>query len=154
MGKVLAMNSKRLILLAACAVLTGAISAQTFSGMKWRQIGPFRAGRVTAVAGIAGNAATYYMGTPGGGLWKTVDAGTVWNPIFDQVPVSSIGAVAVAPSNPNVIYVGTGDVSMVGGSVNMGNGVYKSTDAGKTWQHHRAGRNRAHRRRVVDRPAQ
>jgi photosystem II stability/assembly factor-like uncharacterized protein len=103
--------------------------------MRWRQIGPFRAGRVTAVAGIAGNAATYYMGTPGGGLWKTVNAGTTWTPIFDSVPVDSIGAVSVAPSNPNILYVGTGDVSMVGGSVNFGKGVYKSTDAGKTWQH-------------------
>ena len=132
------MNTKKLFPFAALAVLTllpGALSAQTFSGMKWRQIGPFRAGRVTAVAGIAGNAATYYMGTPGGGLWKTVDAGTVWTPIFDQAAVSSIGAVAVAPSNPDVLYVGTGDVSTVGGSVNMGNGVYRSADAGKTWQH-------------------
>ncbi len=75
------------------------------------------------------------MGTPGGGVWKTVDGGVVWTPIFDQVPVSSIGAIAIAPSQPDVVYVGTGDVSMVGGSVNMGNGVYKSTDAGKTWRH-------------------
>ena len=103
--------------------------------MRWRQIGPFRAGRVTAVAGIPGNAAIYYMGTPGGGLWKTIDGGVVWTPISDSVPVSSIGAVAVAPSNPNIVYFGTGDVSMVGGSVNMGDGVYKSTDAGATWQH-------------------
>src|SRR5689334_6903598 len=106
-----------------------------YNGMRWRQIGPFRAGRVSAVSGIPGNAAIYYMGTPGGGVWKTVDAGVVWTPIFDQVPVSSIGAVVVAPSNPNIIYVGTGDVSNVGGSVNQGKGVYKSTDAGKTWQH-------------------
>jgi photosystem II stability/assembly factor-like uncharacterized protein len=105
------------------------------SGMQWRQIGPFRAGRVSAVAGIPGNAAVYYMGTPGGGLWKTVDAGTVWKPIFDQIPVPSIGAVVVSPSNPNIVYVGTGDVSNVGGAVNEGNGVYKSTDAGKTWTH-------------------
>ncbi len=96
---------------------------------------PFRAGRVTAVAGIPGNAATYHMGTPGGGIWKTVDGGTVWTPISDAVAISSIGAVSVAQSNPNIVYFGTGDVSMVGGSVNMGNGVYKSTDAGKTWQH-------------------
>jgi photosystem II stability/assembly factor-like uncharacterized protein len=116
------------------------LSAQSYSpslyqSMRWRQIGPFRAGRVTAVAGLAGNPAVYYMGTPGGGLWKTVDGGTVWTPIFDAVPVDSIGAVAVAPSEPDVVYVGTGDVSMVGGSVNFGKGVYRSTDAGKTWQH-------------------
>ncbi len=105
--------------------------------MRWRQIGPFRAGRVTAVAGIPGNAAVYYMGTPGGGVWKTVNAGTTWSPIFDSVPTptSSIGAIQVSISDPNTIYVGTGDVSMVGSSVNMGDGVYKSTDAGKTWRH-------------------
>ena len=111
------------------------IDSSHYHAMRWRQIGPFRAGRVTAVSGIPGNAAVYYMGTPGGGLWKTVDGGVVWTPIFDQVPVSSIGAVAVAHSKPEVVYAGTGDVSMVGGSVNMGNGVYKSLDAGKTWQH-------------------
>src|SRR5579871_3944472 len=124
------------LLLIVCASL----AAQTddtslYRAMRWRQIGPFRAGRVTAVAGIPGNAAIYYMGTPGGGLWKTVDAGTVWTPISDTVPISSIGAVVVAQSNPNIVYFGTGDVSMVGGSVNMGNGVYRSNDAGKTWQH-------------------
>ena len=124
------------VVLAAITLL----SAQTFDpsfyqAMRWRQIGPFRAGRVTAVAGIPGNAAVYYIGTPGGGLWKTVDGGTVWNPIFDSVKISSVGAVAVAPSKPDVVYVGTGEVSMVGSSVNMGNGVYRSIDAGKTWQH-------------------
>ncbi len=103
--------------------------------MRWRQIGPFRAGRVTAVAGIRGDAATYYMGAPGGGLWKTIDGGVIWTPVSDSVPVSSIGAVSVSPSNSRIVYFGTGDVSMVGGSVNMGDGVYKSTDAGKTWQH-------------------
>ena len=131
---------KPLTAIALLAISLG-LCAQTFSpklyqAMRWRQIGPFRAGRVTAVAGIAGNAAIYYMGTPGGGLWKTIDGGTIWTPIFDQIrTTSSIGAVSVAPSNPNIIYVGTGDVSMVGGSVNFGDGVYRSTDAGKTWQH-------------------
>ena len=110
-------------------------SPTLYQAMRWRQIGPFRAGRVTAVAGISGNAAVYYMGTPGGGVWKTVDGGVVWKPIFDRVPVSSIGAIAVAPSKPEVIYVGTGDVSMVGGSVNMGDGVYRSADGGMTWRH-------------------
>ncbi len=117
--------------------LQGQVGSNLYQAMRWRQIGPFRAGRVTAVAGIPGNAATYYMGTPGGGVWKTIDGGVVWNPIFDQVPTptSSIGAIQVSLSNPNIVYVGTGDVSMVGSSVNMGDGVYKSIDAGKTWQH-------------------
>ena len=106
-----------------------------YGGMRWRQIGPFRAGRVSAVSGIAGNAAVYYMGTPGGGVWKTEDGGVVWRPIFDAAHVASIGAVAVAPSNSEIVYVGTGDVSNVGGAVNQGNGIYKSTDAGRTWQH-------------------
>jgi photosystem II stability/assembly factor-like uncharacterized protein len=124
------------LLTVACGLYAQTFTPKLYQAMRWRQIGPFRAGRVTAVAGIAGNAATYYMGTPGGGLWKTVDGGVVWTPIFDQVrTTSSIGAVSVAPSNPSIIYVGTGDVSMVGGSVNFGDGVYKSTDAGKTWQH-------------------
>jgi multidrug resistance efflux pump len=97
--------------------------------MRRRQIGPFRAGRVTAVAGIPANAATHYMGRPGS-VWKTVDDGTVWTPIFDQVPVSSVGAVSMAASIPNFVCAGTGDVTKVGGSVNMGNGVYKTTGAG------------------------
>ena len=124
------------LLFAACFTLVAQpIDSSLYRAMRWRQIGPFRAGRATAVTGIAGNPAVYYMGTPGGGLWKTVDGGQVWKPISDSVPISSIGAVAVAPSNPDIVYMGTGDVSMVGGSVNMGDGVYKSLDAGKTWQH-------------------
>ena len=103
--------------------------------MQWRQIGPFRAGRVTGVTGIPGQPAMYYMGTAGGGAWKTTDGGMVWKPIFDKQHVASIGAIAVAPSNPNIVYIGTGDVSNVGGSVNQGNGMWKSTDAGETWQH-------------------
>ncbi|HTS78320.1 MAG TPA: hypothetical protein VMG40_19080 [Bryobacteraceae bacterium] len=124
------------LLFAACFTLVAQpIDSSLYRAMRWRQIGPFRAGRATAVTGIAGNPAVYYMGTPGGGLWKTVDGGQVWKPISDSVRISSIGAVAVAPSNPDIVYMGTGDVSMVGGSVNMGDGVYKSLDAGKTWQH-------------------
>lgn len=116
------------------------LSAQTtdnslYSGMRWRSIGPFRAGRVSAVSGIPGNAAIYYMGSVGGGVWKTVDGGVVWRPIFDRVPVASIGALVVSPSDPNVVYVGTGDVSLVGGAANMGNGIYKSVDAGHSWTH-------------------
>lgn len=100
--------------------------AKLYSGMQWRLIGPFRAGRVTAVAGIPGDPTTYYMGTPGGGVWKTIDGGIVWKPIFDDAHVASIGALALAPSDPNIIYVATGEQT-------DGNGVYKSTDAGKTW---------------------
>ena len=99
-----------------------------YSAMRWRLIGPHRAGRVTAVAGIPGNPAVYYMGTPGGGVWKTTDGGDVWQPIFDDQRVASIGAVAIAPSNPNILYVGTGEQT-------RGNGIYKSADAGATWTH-------------------
>ena len=110
-------------------------SPELYSGMQWRQIGPFRAGRVTGVTGVAGQPAIYYMGTAGGGAWKTTDGGMEWKPIFDKQHVASIGAIAVAPSNPNVVYIGTGDVSNVGGSVNQGDGIWKSIDAGETWQH-------------------
>ena len=106
-----------------------------YSGMQWRQIGPFRAGRVTGVTGVPGQPAIYYIGTAGGGAWKTSDGGMVWKPVFDKQNVASIGAIAVAPSNPNIVYLGTGDVSNVGGAVNQGNGMWKSTDAGATWQH-------------------
>jgi len=104
------------------------IDQSLYSAMRWRLIGPYRGGRVTAVAGISGDPTVYYMGTPGGGLWKTTDGGRVWNPIFDDQHVASIGAVALAPSNPNIIYVGTGEQT-------RGNGAYKSTDAGATWMH-------------------
>jgi len=102
------------------------ISPELLQAMKWRLIGPFRGGRVTSVCGIPSQPDVYYMGTPGGGVWKTEDGGTVWKPIFDQVGVASIGAVAVSPSNPNIMYVGTGEQT-------QGNGVYKSTDAGASW---------------------
>src|SRR5260370_8417828 len=116
-------------------MLAQQFDASLYEGMRWRQIGPFRAGRVSAVAGVPGDAAVYYMGTPGGGVWKTVDGGVVWTPIFDQEHVASIGAIAVSSSKPETVYVGTGDVSNVGGAVNQGKGVYKSLDAGKSWQH-------------------
>src|SRR5713226_5275611 len=104
----------------------GRYNPESFSAMRWRLIGPHRAGRVTCVAGIPGQPAIYYFGTPGGGVWKTTDGGRVWKPIFDDAHVASIGALALAPSNPNIVYVGTGEET-------AGNGVYKSTDGGKTW---------------------
>jgi photosystem II stability/assembly factor-like uncharacterized protein len=106
-----------------------------YAGLQWRNIGPFRAGRVSAVTGAVGQPGVFYMGLPLGGVWKTTSAGTTWYPIFDAVKdVSCVGAIQVAPSDPNVIYVGTGDL-ITGGGINEGNGVYKSTDAGATWQH-------------------
>ena len=103
-----------------------------FDQLKWRMIGPFRGGRVVAVSGVAGDDATFYFGAVGGGVWKTTDAGTVWRPIFDSQKISSIGAIAVAPSDPNVIYVGTGEAD-IRSQIGFGDGVYKSTDAGRTW---------------------
>jgi photosystem II stability/assembly factor-like uncharacterized protein len=105
-----------------------------FGEMKWRSIGPFRAGRSLAVTGVRGQPDVYYFGSVNGGVWKTNDAGRTWNPIFDAEPVGSIGAIAVAPSNANVIYVGSGEADMRS-SISYGNGVYKSSDAGKTWAH-------------------
>ncbi len=110
------------------------ISESLYSEMKWRMIGPFRAGKVNAVAGVPGNPGVYYFGADGGGVWKTTDGGTVWKPIFDGEPVASIGALALAPGNPNIIYVGTG-VNTIFGDSSHGDGVYKSFDGGKNWQH-------------------
>ena len=105
-------------------------------GMKYRMIGPYRGGRSSGVAGIATDPSTYYMGTAAGGVWKTTDSGRTWEPLWDKFPEASpsIGALAVAPSNPNVVYAGTGE-SAIRGNVVSGNGVYKSTDAGKTWHY-------------------
>ena len=112
-----------------------AIDPRLYAGLTWRNVGPFRGGRVSATAGAVGQPGVFYAGYPGGGVWKTTSAGATWIPVFDSVPnVSSVGAVAVAPSNADVVYVGTGDM-ITAGTIEQGNGVYKSTDAGKTWQH-------------------
>lgn len=103
-----------------------------YKEMRWRSIGPYRGGRSVAVAGVVSQPDTYYMGVTGGGVWKTTDGGNTWTPLFDQQPVSSIGAIAVAPSDPNVVYVGTGE-ACIRGNISHGDGVYKSTDAGATW---------------------
>src|SRR5499426_1611785 len=105
-----------------------------YSDLHWRSIGPFRGGRVNGVTGVRGQPNTFYFGSVGGGVWKSTNAGRTWTPIFDSQPVASIGALAVAPSNPNVIYVGTGETD-VRSQISYGNGMYKSTDAGKTWAH-------------------
>ncbi|HXW89409.1 MAG TPA: hypothetical protein VEK33_02580 [Terriglobales bacterium] len=103
-----------------------------FQGVQWRLIGPFRGGRVLAVTGVPGEPSTYYFGAVSGGVWKTTNGGASWEPLFDKQPISSIGAIAVAPSDPNVLYVGTGE-ACIRGDISYGDGVYKSTDAGKTW---------------------
>ncbi len=104
-------------------------------GLQWRSIGPYRGGRVTAVTGVPGQPRVYYLGATGGGVWKTTDGGINWQPVTDgQVATGSVGAVGVAASDPNVIYVGMGE-SCIRGNVSHGDGVYKSTDAGKTWKH-------------------
>jgi len=103
-----------------------------FAGLRWRNIGPFHGGRIAAVTGAIGQPGVFYIGAPAGGIWKTTSAGVTWFPIFDQFTnVDSIGAIQVAPSDPNIVYAGTGD--SVGGS--LGDGMYKSIDAGKTWTH-------------------
>ena len=109
-------------------------SPSLYSGLHWRSIGPFRGGRSNAVTGVPGQPNTFYFGSVGGGVWKSENSGRTWTPIFDSQPVPSIGAIAVAPSNPNVLYVGTGECDMRS-QISLGNGMYKSTDAGKTWAH-------------------
>jgi len=123
-----------LLLLFAGSVVAQSVPPQLISGLKWRLIGPFRGGRVVAVTGVTGDSRTFYFGAVNGGVWKTTDAGTVWNPIFDAQPVASIGAIAVAPSDPRTIYVGTGE-SDIRSDLSSGNGVYKSNDGGATWVH-------------------
>src|SRR5260370_5225727 len=108
----------------------GAIDEKLFSGMRWRQIGPFRGGRALAIEGVPGEPDIYYFGAVAGGVWKTTDGGQNWMPLFDKEDISSIGAIAVAPSDHNVVYTGTGEAAIRGNTTN-GTGIYKSIDAGK-----------------------
>jgi photosystem II stability/assembly factor-like uncharacterized protein len=108
--------------------------SSSYSGMRWRMLGPFRGGRVAAATGVPGRPAEFYFGSVNGGVWKSIDAGRVWLPVFDSQPVASIGAISVAPSSPDTVYVGSGE-STLRDSNGFGNGMYKSTDAGKTWTH-------------------
>jgi photosystem II stability/assembly factor-like uncharacterized protein len=132
--------SRLLIALALSTLALGADAEEPrrppvdFPGLKFRLVGPFVGGRATRVAGLAGDPFTYYVATASGGVWKSTDGGIKWIPIFDDMEISSIGSLAVAPSDPNVIYVGAGEAN-IRGNVGAGNGIYKSTDAGKTWTH-------------------
>jgi photosystem II stability/assembly factor-like uncharacterized protein len=103
-------------------------------GLRFRMIGPAVGGRVCRAAGVPGDPLTYYLASASGGIWKSTDGGRDWKPIFDDQPASSIGSIAIAPSDPNVIYAGSGEAN-IRGNVTPGNGIYKSTDAGKTWTH-------------------
>jgi photosystem II stability/assembly factor-like uncharacterized protein len=117
------------------AVVAEPFNADLFKGLKWRNIGPFRGGRSVACSGVRQNQLTYYMGSTGGGLWKTEDAGISWKNISDgQFKTGSVGAIAVAESDPNVLFVGMGEHPVRGVMTSSGDGVYKSTDAGKTWK--------------------
>jgi len=105
-----------------------------FGAMKWRNVGPFRGGRVLAVTGVPGEPNNYYFGGVAGGVWKSTNGGRMWTPVFDQQGTSSIGAIAVSESDHNVIYVGTGE-ACIRGNISYGDGVYKSLDSGQHWQH-------------------
>ena len=116
---------------------TAAVSPLAYSGLRWRNVGPFHGGRAAAVTGVPGEPGVYYVGLPEGGVWKTTSAGVTWFPIFDGIrKVDSVGAIAVAPSDPRTIYVGTGDPTIINPFLgSLGDGVWKSTNAGKTWTH-------------------
>jgi photosystem II stability/assembly factor-like uncharacterized protein len=110
------------------------LDSKLYSEMHWRSIGPPRAGRARALAGVANEPNVFYIGFDNGGVWRSTDYGSTWKPLFDNQPTGSIGAIAVAPSDPNVIYVGTG-AGIIRPDLSVGDGMYKSTDAGKTWTH-------------------
>jgi photosystem II stability/assembly factor-like uncharacterized protein len=105
-----------------------------FAGLKYRMVGPFHGGRMSRAAGVPGDPNVYYAATASGGVWKSTDGGVNWRSIFDDQPIASIGSIAIAPSDPNVVYVGSGEAN-IRGNVAPGNGIYRSTDAGKTWTH-------------------
>jgi len=122
------------VFLLASGIAAAAVDPALFADLSWRLIGPYRGGRVLAVAGVPKEPQHFYFGAVNGGVWETKDAGRTWQPIFDSQGVGSIGALAVAPSATNVLYVGTGEADMRS-DIAQGDGLYKSTDAGKTWSH-------------------
>src|SRR5437016_14057012 len=133
------MRAPSVLVLCAATLVATPLRAQSLdprllAGLEWRNVGPFRAGRVSAVSGAIGQPGVFYFGAANGGVWKTTSAGETWFPVFDSIiSVSSIGAIDVAPSDPHVIYVGGRDFDSFPDG--PGDGVYKSTDAGRTWRH-------------------
>jgi len=124
-----------LLLLSAAVASAEHYDASVFGALEWRSVGPLRGGRSITSAGSSSRPNEYYFGAVGGGLWKTADGGTTWRPVTDgQVHSSSVGAVAVSESNPDIVYIGMGETELRG-NIMQGDGVYKSTDAGKTWKH-------------------
>src|ERR1700719_5078008 len=115
----------------ACAEIS---TASLTKDLRWRLVGPFRGGRTRAITGVPGQPHTVLAGAVNGGVWKTDDDGRTWTPIFDSQPTQSIGAIAVAAANPKIIYVASGE-GLHRPDLSVGNGVYKSTDAGLTWTH-------------------
>ncbi len=136
------MNLSRVVhrLLVSSAIFLSAIAGwtqvpeNTYQDLHWRMIGPFRGGRTRAAAGVPSQPNVFYIGAVNGGVWKSDDYGRTWNPIFDHESTQSIGAIVVAPSDPNVVYVSSGE-GLHRPDLSVGNGIYKSTDAGKTWTH-------------------
>src|SRR5215469_717968 len=114
--------------------LDAQVNPKLFSEMRWREIGPMRGGRTRALAGVPSEPATFYMGAVNGGVWKTTDAGSTWHSVWNDQSSGSIGAIAVSLSDPNVVYVGSGE-GLQRPDLSTGDGVYKSIDAGKTWTH-------------------
>src|SRR5438477_7020755 len=123
-----------LLLFVTTSTLAQQVDPSHFAEMRWRMIGPFRGGRTVAGVGVRGQPNVFYIGVNNGGVWKTTDAGRVWTPIFDDQATGSIGAIAVCPSDPNILYVGSGE-GLQRPDLSVGDGIYKSTDAGKTWEH-------------------
>ena len=122
------------VLLSAGPLCHLSLGADFDSALRWRNIGPFRGGRTRAICGVPSQPNTFYMAQVNGGVFKTTDYGRTWQPIFDDQPTGSIGAIAVSVSNPDVIYVGSGE-GLHRPDLSVGDGIYKSTDAGKTWTH-------------------
>ena len=123
-----------LLTLLAIGVAAQPVSPSGFSELRWRSIGPFRAGRTVGATGIPSQPNVFFIGVNNGGVWKTTDAGRTWRPIFDDQPTGSVGDLAIAPSDPNIIYVGSGE-GLQRPDLSTGNGIYKSTDGGRSWRH-------------------